>query len=564
MEDLVLSEYGTCWDFEPKVAAPTWSSSGSKSSWGRSSWGKKSQGQQSWSDRAGDAPLFAPPQWQWGSEGSGEPAMLRGKGSGGQRNETWAAAPAFDGPYIGDVTSEFPSWQQGKTRGRKGKGWESGDYQPSDAKSDWQGGRGKGQFIRAGPPPPPPVFEEWPSPGKDHSKGASYGRPNTRDAAPQDAQGKGKGKKMDSRDDPSKGKGAGSGGQHRVQKETAPQDRSAGGKSKGKKTSSVATQRQEKVESPVVADADCDKGGVGESARDETKVEVLAEIDALCTDSATLQTTDFDFRVRRYLLSIRTSGGRSKVRDALAMIQTFTQQKSRDSVKNWPAYLLTLLKRFEPDPFTKGGKGDGKSGADQSASEPEVPVAESGKTSRRQKNKRAGLESASAPTPVAVDASTEDAVEVVPVLDFLEEDLPEGWDEGRQAVLETISGSLGLGSAPPTCPFTSSPVDCNATLVSQITTCLAPGGSARASPHVVGMARSFELGECPRVAAAATATGQPELTALPEGAPMMAVADAAVVAMARGSAAAGTVLRELGLELAAQTLRNPKVRPAAK
>lgn len=548
------SEYGVCWDFERKAAAPTWSGSGTKSSWGSSSWKSKSQGQQSWSDRGGDAPLFTP-QWQWGS-GEGSPTEPRGKGSAkaGRRNEPWGTAPAYDGPYIGDVTGDSgaATWQ-GKGRGRKGKGWEGGDFEPD------QGGRGKGRRGKEAPPPPPPEFEEWPSP-EWGGKSASYGRPGARDT-PQDAKSKGKGKKADGWDEPGKGKGTGGGGQRQAHRESAPQDRGAGGKSKGKRSTAAAPQRQEKVESPALVDADGDKGGFGESVRDEAKAEVLAEIETLCADSASLQSTDFDFRVRRYLMSIRTSGGRPKVRDALAMIQTFTQQKARDSVKNWPAYLLTLLKRFEPDPFTKGGKVGGKGGADHSASEPEVsvPVAESGKTARRQKNKGAGLEPTS-PTPATVDASTEDAVEVVPVLDFLEEDLPEGWDEGRQAVLETISASLGLGNAPPTCPFTSSPVDCNATLVSQITTCLAPGGSARASPHVVGMARSFELGDCPRAAAAATATGQPELTALSESAPMMAVADAAVVAMARGSAAAGTVLRELGLELAAQTLRNPQVR----
>ena len=34
------------------------------------------------------------------------------------------------------------------------------------------------------------------------------------------------------------------------------------------------------------------------------------------------------------------------MKDALAMIQTYTGSKDRANVKNWPAYLLTLLKKF--------------------------------------------------------------------------------------------------------------------------------------------------------------------------------------------------------------------------
>merc|ERR1719329_884458 len=60
---------------------------------------------------------------------------------------------------------------------------------------------------------------------------------------------------------------------------------------------------------------------------------------------------------------MQKTGGRGKVRDALTMVHEYTAQKSREAVKNWPAYLLTLLKKFEPDLAAEGrtGKKGGKS-----------------------------------------------------------------------------------------------------------------------------------------------------------------------------------------------------------
>merc|ERR1719203_1019705 len=92
---------------------------------------------------------------------------------------------------------------------------------------------------------------------------------------------------------------------------------------------------------------------------DKAKDEVNHEIVTLVEEVAPLERADFDFRVRRFLLVLRSSCGLQKVRDALAMIRTYTSQKSRESVNNWPAYLLTLLKKFEPEPYAKGrNRGD--------------------------------------------------------------------------------------------------------------------------------------------------------------------------------------------------------------
>ncbi|CAJ1429248.1 unnamed protein product [Effrenium voratum] len=77
---------------------------------------------------------------------------------------------------------------------------------------------------------------------------------------------------------------------------------------------------------------------------------VNSEIEALLNrPGAKVQKADFDAGVRRFLGAL-TGGpnGQQKMKDAMAMLHTYTSQKSRTAVKNWPAYLLTLLKRFEP------------------------------------------------------------------------------------------------------------------------------------------------------------------------------------------------------------------------
>eukprot|EP00435_Cladocopium_sp_Y103_P012077 s265_g3.t1 len=78
--------------------------------------------------------------------------------------------------------------------------------------------------------------------------------------------------------------------------------------------------------------------------------DIAREIDSLLSrPGANLQKADFDSGVRRYLGALRgCQNGPQKVKDAMEMLHTYTSQKSREAVKNWPAYLLTLLKRFEP------------------------------------------------------------------------------------------------------------------------------------------------------------------------------------------------------------------------
>merc|ERR1719428_1483114 len=80
-------------------------------------------------------------------------------------------------------------------------------------------------------------------------------------------------------------------------------------------------------------------------ARDE----VNSEIRSLLGRNAVLISQDFDLRVRQHLHALYTSGGRQKIRGALEMLHTSTLQKDRDSVRSWPAYLVTLLRKYDSE-----------------------------------------------------------------------------------------------------------------------------------------------------------------------------------------------------------------------
>eukprot|EP00913_Durusdinium_trenchii_P027476 g25768.t1 len=92
--------------------------------------------------------------------------------------------------------------------------------------------------------------------------------------------------------------------------------------------------------------------------------DISSAIDGLLSlPNANLQKADFDSGVRRYLGALRgCPNGPQKVKDAMAMLHTYTSQKSRSAVKNWPAYLLTLLKRFEPGALNARRYFEGKGG----------------------------------------------------------------------------------------------------------------------------------------------------------------------------------------------------------
>lgn len=79
------------------------------------------------------------------------------------------------------------------------------------------------------------------------------------------------------------------------------------------------------------------------------KEDVLKELDALLQTNKTLQRADFDGRARQCLHAIHSIGGQQKVKDAMTMIHLATLQKTRGSVRNWPAWVSKLLRKFFED-----------------------------------------------------------------------------------------------------------------------------------------------------------------------------------------------------------------------
>lgn len=286
----------------------------------------------------------------------------------------------------------------------------------------------------------------------------------------------------------------------------------------------------------------------------ETKDEIAVVVEeALAMPNAIVQKADFDSGVRRYLGALRgCQGGQQKVKDALAMIHTYTISKQRSSVKNWPAYLLTLLKRFEPDVFAKiqAAKGEGK-GAD--AGRPKMSAGEAAaKALPRKEPPPPGLEEKvpKPPTEPTAPAIT------------LPEVLPESWFEGRQPLLAEVTNFLGK----PKCPFTGKALDLQDNLVAEMAICLAASsGKAALCRHAMGATGCRDLVDCPRAVKAGAAGDAPEFRALAEDSSSMdgvkAIATAAKKRpLGAAAAVAQTVRTEIGLEVLAELLRNPNLK----
>lgn len=61
---------------------------------------------------------------------------------------------------------------------------------------------------------------------------------------------------------------------------------------------------------------------------------------------------DFDFAARRFLAELRSkdrSDGTTRFQEAIDMVLKYTSSKDRSSVRKWPAYIFTLLQKFDPN-----------------------------------------------------------------------------------------------------------------------------------------------------------------------------------------------------------------------
>jgi len=76
------------------------------------------------------------------------------------------------------------------------------------------------------------------------------------------------------------------------------------------------------------------------------KDEVLEEISTFVKANSLLRSADFDGPVKQRLHGVHGKGGRMAVREVLNGIKPFLVKDSRQQVKNWPAYIITLLRKF--------------------------------------------------------------------------------------------------------------------------------------------------------------------------------------------------------------------------
>lgn len=102
--------------------------------------------------------------------------------------------------------------------------------------------------------------------------------------------------------------------------------------------------------------------------RDDTmwKKEIDLRIECFLERSSTpLQKRDFDFRVKRFLHEFCVHSAVFRVSEALAMVETSTAGKNRDDVRSWPAYIATLLRRFDPRLYDALAERDRRSRLEQ-------------------------------------------------------------------------------------------------------------------------------------------------------------------------------------------------------
>jgi len=89
-----------------------------------------------------------------------------------------------------------------------------------------------------------------------------------------------------------------------------------------------------------------DRGGKG-NRRDERN-----EIDELLAEAfgceGPVEVSDFDFRSRKFLAETKLRKGMEGFQEAVEHVNKFSIEKDRDSVRNWKAYIYTLLKKLDP------------------------------------------------------------------------------------------------------------------------------------------------------------------------------------------------------------------------
>jgi len=109
-------------------------------------------------------------------------------------------------------------------------------------------------------------------------------------------------------------------------------------------------------------------GGKGKGERNSEMDGVLAE--ALEDSEGPVKVGDFDFAARRFLSELRSRDkieGTQRFMEAMDMVIKYTSSKERSSVRKWPAYVFTLLQRFDPTLYEELRERDAERRREKSA-----------------------------------------------------------------------------------------------------------------------------------------------------------------------------------------------------
>lgn len=84
-----------------------------------------------------------------------------------------------------------------------------------------------------------------------------------------------------------------------------------------------------------------------DAAKRRAKDDIYDEVGVACEASrGLLERRDFDGQIRQFLHAIHGLGGRQKVKECMVIVQLGTQRKSRASMRNPSAFIVTLIRRF--------------------------------------------------------------------------------------------------------------------------------------------------------------------------------------------------------------------------
>lgn len=90
--------------------------------------------------------------------------------------------------------------------------------------------------------------------------------------------------------------------------------------------------------------------GKGRGRMDRGELDDALE-EALADSDGPVRAGDFDFAARRFLSELKSCDrvdGTSRFQEAMDMVIKYTSSKDRSSVRKWPAYIFTLLQKFDP------------------------------------------------------------------------------------------------------------------------------------------------------------------------------------------------------------------------